>query len=255
MTLEMCPVTDVREAGQSIFVLSFTSPAISRSLRPGQFLNIKVAEGTDPLLRRPFSAYRVDGATVAIIFNVIGRGTSALHRKRPGDVLDVLGPLGTPFGIDAADFETGVLIAGGLGVAPLPLATAALVRAGKSVVTFLGGRSAGQIVANSLVNLQVATDDGSMGLHGTVVELAEKILTAQPVPRPKIFACGPTPMLRAVAVFARKAGIPCEVSLEGPMGCGIGICQGCPVELDGEEKKYVLMCREGPTFDIRSIKI
>jgi dihydroorotate dehydrogenase electron transfer subunit len=255
MILERCPVTGVRKAGDGMHVLAFTSRAIGTSIRPGQFLNIRVQEGIDPLLRRPFSAYRVAADAVEIIFNVVGRGTSALRDKRPGDVLDVLGPLGVPFGYDAPGFETAVLIGGGLGVAPLPILTGALRGAGKSVLTFLGGRTAGFVAGEYLENLHVATDDGSKEFHGTVVDLARNTLSATPPRRPKIFACGPTAMLRAVAGFALAAGIPCEVSLEGPMGCGIGICQGCPVELAGTGKRYALMCKDGPVFDSRTIKL
>jgi dihydroorotate dehydrogenase electron transfer subunit len=100
----------------------------------------------------------------------------------------------------------------------------------------------------------VATDDGSEGFRGTVVELLEHTLQAGTPAGPKIFGCGPTAMLRALAGCARERDIPCEVSLEGPMACGIGICQGCPVELAEGENKYALMCTDGPTFDIRRIK-
>jgi len=253
MKLETCPVTGLRQAGDGIHVLAFTSRVIGESIRPGQFLNIRVDDGIDPLLRRPFSAYRVASSSIEIIFNVVGRGTGALRQKRPGDTLDVLGPLGVPFGYDSPDYDTAVLIGGGLGVAPLPILTARAHAAGKSVLTFLGGRSAGFVVGEYLENLHVATDDGSKGYHGTVVDLARTTLAARPPGRPKIFACGPTPMLKAVAEFALAESIPCEVSLEGPMGCGIGICQGCPVELAGEEKRYALMCKDGPVFDSRAI--
>jgi dihydroorotate dehydrogenase electron transfer subunit len=255
MMIELCPVEGVRTAGEGIHVLSFSSPAMSRLIRPGQFLNLKVEEACEPLLRRPFSAYRIEKTTIEIVFNVVGRGTAALRRMKQGDLLDVLGPLGKPFKTDDPGYDTGVLIGGGLGVAPLPLVTAALKEQGKTVVTFLGARSGAQLVTDHLEDPHTATDDGSKGFHGNVVELASAILRKNPVRRPKIFACGPMPMLRAVAAFARASEIPCEVSLEGPMGCGIGICQGCPVELSGPEKSYALMCKDGPTFDIRMIKI
>jgi dihydroorotate dehydrogenase electron transfer subunit len=255
MMIELCPVEGVRTAGEGIHVLSFTSAAMSRSIRAGQFLNLRVEEGCEPLLRRPFSAYRVEKTSIEIVFNVVGRGTAALRRKRQGDVLDVLGPLGRPFRTVDPGYDTGILIGGGLGVAPFPLLTSALKEQGKPVVTFLGARSAVQLVTDHLENLHTATDDGSKGFRGNVVELASAFLLKHPVTRPKIFACGPMPMLRAVASFARASDIPCEVSLEGPMGCGIGICQGCPVELAGPEKSYALMCKEGPAFDIRTIKI
>ncbi|HEX7574066.1 MAG TPA: dihydroorotate dehydrogenase electron transfer subunit [Bacteroidota bacterium] len=255
MMIELCPVEGVRTVGEGIHVLSFTSAAMSRSIRAGQFLNLRVEEGCEPLLRRPFSAYRIEKTSIDIVFHVVGRGTAALRRKREGDLLDVLGPLGKPFNIDDPGYDTGVLIGGGLGVAPFPLLTSALKEMGKPVLTFLGARSAGQLVTDHLENLHTATDDGSKGFRGNAVDLASDFLRKNPVRRPKIFACGPMPMLRAVASLARASDIPCEVSLEGPMGCGIGICQGCPVELAGPERLYALMCKDGPAFDIRTIKI
>ena len=248
-----CPVTEVRKVAENVHVMSFEAPAVSQAVRAGQFLNIRVDDYTDPLLRRPFSVYRTAGSSVEIIFNVIGRGTASLSRKRSGDEIDIIGPLGVPFSMSGNDFETGVMIAGGLGVAPLPLATAALVASGKRVVTFLGARSKKQLAVSHLKNLRLATDDGSEGYHGTVVDLAREGFGSGAITAPKIFACGPTPMLRAVARLALEMDIPCQVSLEGPMGCGMGICQGCPVELADGEKKYALMCKDGPTFDIRKV--
>jgi dihydroorotate dehydrogenase electron transfer subunit len=252
---EICSVQQVRRVADNIFVLSFHAPSIVGKILAGQFLNIRVEDATDPLLRRPFSAYRREGENLEIVFNVVGKGTALLSTKRAGELIDVLGPLGVPFGLSTADYETALLVGGGLGVAPLPIATEELREAGKPILTFLGARNAGQLVPHHLEDPQIATDDGSAGFRGNVVELLSSILSHQPVSRPKIFACGPTAMLRALAEFALKHGIPCEVSLEGPMGCGIGICQGCPVELAGEEKKYALMCKDGPVFDVRKIKL
>jgi len=248
-------VAGVREVGENIYVIRFLAPDIADSIKAGQFLNIRVADGYEPLLRRPFSAYRTDDGNVEVIFNVVGKGTSILRTKAAGDVLDVLGPLGTPYSLADPSFTTGLLVGGGLGVAPLPIAAAGLKAAGKPVLTFLGGRTARQVVQDHLDNLLIATDDGSLGFRGTVVDLLRAELSRRQIRAPKIFACGPTPMLRAVAEFARSRSIPCEVSLEGPMACGIGICQGCPVELADAEKKYALMCKDGPVFDIERIRI
>jgi dihydroorotate dehydrogenase electron transfer subunit len=135
------------------------------------------------------------------------------------------------------------------------MASAVLQSRGRRIVTFLGARTAQQLVATHLEQVHIATDDGSKGFHGTVVELLKREFASMKSARPKIFACGPTKMLHALAEFARHENIPCEVSLEGPMACGFGICQGCPVELLGAEKKYALMCKDGPTFDIRTINI
>lgn len=250
-----CRISSVMDAAAGIHVLTFQSPEISKAILAGQFLNIRIEDAAGPLLRRPFSVYRVDHDAVQLIFSVIGKGTAALSRKRPGDTLDVLGPLGVPFSVDRNDFETAVLVGGGLGVAPLPITTASLRRRNKNVVTFLGCRTSRSVVPDHLENVSIATDDGSAGYRGTVVDLLEQSFRHNRPEKPRIFGCGPTPMLRALAAFAIREDIPCEVSLEGPMGCGFGICQGCPVELVGVDKKYALMCKDGPTFDVRTIVI
>jgi len=255
MIQELCGVQEVCEVAESIYVLKFVSEGISKSVCAGQFVNIKTENSFIPLLRRPFSVYRTEGESVEIIFNVIGRGSAALQRKRAGEMLDVLGPLGSPFTIHRSDFETAVLVGGGLGVAPLPILTQFLKRARKDILTILGARTARRLVDTHLEQVHVSTDDGSRGFHGTVVDLAKRLLQNHTVKNPKIFGCGPTPMLRALGVFAIEHDIPSEFSLEGPMGCGVGICQGCPVELVHGDKKYALMCTDGPTFDIHSIRI
>ena len=250
-----CRVEDVREVSRTIHVLTFSSPEISRLLLPGQFVSIRVNPSGEPLLRRPFSVYRTEGGSVQIIFHVVGRGTMLLASRRPGDMLDVLGPLGVPFGTGTGDFATAILVAGGLGVAPLPIATRALGKLGKDIVTFLGARTADQLVEAHLQHVHVSTDDGTRGMRGTVVQLLASWLDGNAVPSPKIFACGPSPMLRALGELVQSRDIPCEVSLEGPMACGFGICQGCPVELSDGPRKYALMCTDGPVFDIRRVRI
>jgi dihydroorotate dehydrogenase electron transfer subunit len=252
---EFCPVVSVDEVAENVFLLRLRAVQIAPRVIAGQFLNIRIECGSDPLLRRPFSVYRTEADLLECVFNVVGKGTAKLKEKQPGEVLDVLGPLGVPFSLDSPRFSTAILVGGGLGVAPLPISTAGLTGHSKRVVTFLGARSARHLVTDHLQDLRIATDDGSAGFHGTVVALLAHTLANELFERPMIFGCGPTPMLRALADLAKSKNIPCEVSLEGPMGCGIGICQGCPVELAGEEKKFALMCKDGPTFDVTKIKI
>ena len=247
------PITDLNCSTDEIVVLSLHAPGLSRECRPGQFINIRVADLSQPLLRRPFSVYRADGDLITIIFKVVGAGTRLLAGRRRGELLDIIGPLGTPFATEG-EFETAILVAGGLGVAPMPLLTSAL-GGRKRIATFLGARSSGEIVADHLENLECSSDDGSVGFHGTVVELLRRRLAERGFLRPKIFACGPSAMLRALSELASGHGIPCEVSLETAMACGIGICQGCPVERVGGGKKYSLACKEGPVFDATTIRI
>jgi dihydroorotate dehydrogenase electron transfer subunit len=238
-----------------MFVLAFASPCISANVKPGQFVNVRVSHSTDPLLPRPFSVYNTEGDNVEIIFNVVGKGTACLAAKRPGDIVDVVGPLGNPFSIESNGYKAAILVGGGLGVAPLPMAFRLLRKLGKHVTCLLGARTSSQLATMHLDPVDVATDDGSRGFHGTVVDLARHRFNKGELGRGKIFACGPTPMLKAVAAFAKEHSFDCEVSLEGPMACGLGICQGCPVELAGNDNRYALMCKDGPVFDVRSIRI
>lgn len=254
MTLCDAEIIGLRQVAQGVHVLSFRSPEVAYSILPGQFLNLRVHDGLDPLLRRPFSVYRVEKEIVEVIFNVVGKGTAILAGKKKGDMVSILGPLGVPFGIGGR-FTNAILIAGGLGIAPMPILAEHLRKAGKQVEIFVGARTSDQLALQHLKAPHVATDDGSRGFHGTVVALVESYLKEHPLTDAKVFACGPTRMLSAVSNFARASSLPCELSLEGEMACGIGICQGCPVERTNGERRYALVCTEGPTFDCTTIHL
>ena len=246
-------VTMNKRVGPDIYVLGMQAPGIAETVLPGQFINIRVLDSFQPLLRRPFSVYRVSGDEIQIIFNIVGIGTGILHNKTKADILDIIGPLGCSFGTDDS-YETAILVGGGMGVAPLPILCDHL-KGKKKAVTFLGARSGDYLIPEYLENPFLATDDGSAGLKGTVVDLLRTELKPGRFPNPKIFACGPNRMLKGVSQFAAEADIPCELSLESVMGCGIGICQGCPVENSGGPKKYSLICKDGPVFNSKMISI
>jgi dihydroorotate dehydrogenase electron transfer subunit len=245
-------VTAKETVAEDTWALRFHSPELAHQLRPGQFLNILTSDLIDPLLRRPYSISNVIGDECEIMFSLVGKGTHALSRKQPGDHIGVLGPLGNTFGYEKS-FATALIVAGGIGVAPFPFLTSELRKRAIPFISFLGARSASRVVTRGLENLHIATDDGSMGFHGTVVAALAEYLDAHPVDGPMIFACGPNRMLEATQRFAHERGIPCELSLESEMACGIGICQGCPVERHQGERKYALVCTEGPCFDSRDI--
>jgi dihydroorotate dehydrogenase electron transfer subunit len=169
MTRHRCPVTGIHTVGPNMYVLSFHAPEIAAAILPGQFVNIKVNDVGIPLLRRPFSVYHVDGKTVQIIFNVIGTGTKALSEKHVHDEIDIIGPLGCAYNIHD-NYWTAILVAGGLGVAPMPMITTALKDTSKKIVTFLGARTRDQLVTTYLENVHTSADDGSAEFHGTVVD-------------------------------------------------------------------------------------
>ncbi len=248
-------VVSNERVGAGIHRVRFRAPVVARSALPGHFVNIRVDRSYYPLLRRPFSIYDVDGDDVEVVFNIVGQGTEILASKRPGDDLDVLGPLGQPFHFSEPGYITAVIVAGGLGVAPFPFLTRCLKREKKQIITFLGAQTGKLLVADRLANLRIATDDGSAGHQGTVVDLAMRFLKTSLPDRPRLFGCGPSTMLRSLSRMAENFDVPCEVSLECVMACGLGICQGCPVELRNSSKRYSLVCKDGPVYDISTVVI
>jgi dihydroorotate dehydrogenase electron transfer subunit len=253
---EVVRIDSNREIAEGLFLLRFTSEQIAVHAQPGQFVNVRTVLGWSPLLlRRPFSISRVIGTTIEILFGIVGAGTRVLASKNAGEEIDVLGPLGTPFKIDNAT-GTAVIVGGGLGIAPFPFLTDSLEKnKSTKIITFIGSRSTFHVEQLHLRKPIFATDDGSTGFKGTVVDCLADYRRTHSLEKPKIFGCGPTKMLAALSAFAQANNLACELSLEGDMACGIGICQGCPVERNGGKKKYALVCTEGPTFDSRDITL
>jgi len=231
-----------------IYRLTISALEISNQARPGQFVNIKVSEFLDPLLRRPFSIHNIIDDKIQIIFNAIGKGTKLLSKLKPGEKVDLIGPLGNAFNTDD-NFELAVISAGGLGVAPFPFLTRILKEKGKDIISFIGARTKSQLVLDGLENVNVATDDGSSGFKGTVVELM-RLNLLKLKSSSKIFACGPIPMLKSLVKFCEEFGLNCEISVETPMACGTGLCQGCAVRT---ETGYKLACKDGPVFNTKEI--
>lgn len=226
---------------------------------PGQFVTLKIGERMDPLLRRPFSIHRLlrqNGAVygMEILYRVVGNFTSQLTEMKPSEAVDLLGPLGHGFSLPA-DNTAPVLAAGGIGVAPLVFLAESLDAAGtpmKDAAVFLGGRSTADILCTNdfsrlKMKTRVATEDGSAGEKGLVTAPLEAYLAEH---RPGIiYACGPHGMLRAVSALAAGHGIPCEVSIETVMACGLGICMGCAVKTADHPEGYRHICKDGPVFE------
>ena len=236
-------------------LLRLHAPLLVAAARPGQFVHVRVTEACDPLLRRPFSVMRTEAATglVDVLFQVVGRGTEALGQVVEGQTLDLLGPLGTPFLLPTGGSV--VLVAGGVGVAPLVFLAEALAESPTDygLTGLFGARTESLLccwleLAARCSEFEAVTEDGSLGRSGLVTEaLAERLSTA-PHP-PTVYACGPLPMLAEVARLCEAAGAPAWVSLERWMGCGVGACLGCvvPARRAGWPR-YVRVCHEGPVF-------
>lgn len=252
-------VTANRSITDTLSVLRFSFPHAATTVKPGQFVNILPKIGfSDPMLRRPFSIYNVIGDEIEVIIQRHGRGTNILADTKIGDVIDVLGPLGSPWHVDSNDYETALLLIGGVGVASMPLLTRYLQQIKKTFSSYYGARTADMFADEYLSNVVYATDDGSKGYKGTIIDKLRNDLKEGAIKAPKLFVCGPTPMMKAAIALSEEFSIPCEVSLETEMACGIGICQGCPVptteaEAQKSGKKFYLVCTQGPSFTKESI--
>lgn len=249
---EKSRVESIKKLLSNTFLMRVYSPLIAASIKPGQFCNIKVSESNYPLLRRPFSICEVDGDYLHFMFDVHGEGTKLLASKQEGDFIDILGPLGNGFNF-IGDYSTAIIVAGGIGIAPFPYLIQQIPD-DKKVISFFGGRSKENVIDYGMKNLIIATDDGSSGFHGNVVQLLEKEFHQFSNESVRIFACGPNPMLKALQEFSIKNNIDCQISTECAMACGFGICQGCPIE-NAEEDGYLLVCKDGPVFDAKKVKL
>ncbi|MDR3221914.1 MAG: dihydroorotate dehydrogenase electron transfer subunit [Candidatus Accumulibacter sp.] len=243
--------------------IRLTAPREFASARPGQFVMARVGDGIDPLLRRPLAIFDVgapapeDGGVMAwfeMLYKVVGKGTALLSARRESDVLDILGPLGTGFDMGGDDEEK-LLVGGGIGLAPLYRLATALVKRASPVHLFAGGRARGDLLCLADferlgVVCHCATEDGSFGTRGLVTALLDRHLDAL-AGKAAFYACGPDGMLRALAKIAAERALPCQVSLEGHMACGVGACLGCVTpgrKHSAQTPDYRCICTEGPVF-------
>lgn len=252
-------ITDHQEISPGHFRLRARSAKIAGTARAGQFVHIlprALNFSFDPLLRRAFSITATQADIFDVVYRVEGRGTALLARHLKGDTIDVLGPLGVPFAPPPA---RSILVGGGVGVPPLAmLAAQHSADVTRSMKAVLGARSRDFLVCvddleRSGVEVSIATDDGSVGVQGRVTELLEPMLAglAPGTERPLVYSCGPLVMLRAVAKLCATYDVPCQVSLEESMPCGVGVCNGCVVPLlhaADDYGAYRRICVDGPVM-------
>lgn len=266
---ERIKISKKQKIGESYFKLALCSSNISCLAKPGQFVEIKINEADVPLLRRPLGIHRVNSGRFEVLCEIVGEGTLLLSKKNTGDFLDVIGPLGNGFDLQPLSdkYPVHILVAGGMGVAPLIFLVEKLTE-GKSkkekgkIIVLIGAKTKSHILCEEEFKklgceVKVATDDGSKGFKGRVTDLLERELSSPKIlaspPRfvaETIYACGPQPMLTAVARVSGLWSIPAQVSLEAHMCCGFGVCLGCSVDtING----YKRVCKDGPVFSADEI--
>ncbi|MBA3006617.1 MAG: dihydroorotate dehydrogenase electron transfer subunit [Proteobacteria bacterium] len=232
--------------------LTLNAPDIAAAAVPGQFVMVQTAQGLDPLLRRPFSIHQINSeGLLQILFKVVGRGTERLAQCRTGEQLSILGPLGNGFNL--GESGNACLVGGGMGIAPLLFLASRFLQQSHGGVTprvILGARNREELVplmGDFLalgIEVLAATDDGSFGYHGLVTDVLKTLnLTSQS----SVYSCGPKPMMAAVHHLCQKENIPCQVSVETVMACGMGACLGCAVPL--KAGGYAHVCSDGPVFE------
>ncbi|MCM8765525.1 MAG: dihydroorotate dehydrogenase electron transfer subunit [Candidatus Omnitrophica bacterium] len=264
------------EVAPEHFKLILESPEIAQEANPGQFLHIRVHEGFNPLLRRPFSIYRVSSNQIEILYKIRGKGTEILSGRTPGEILDVIGPLGKGFPLPEQQNTqapvTYLLVAGGVGVAPL-LFLAERLREVKNlpaesgsrkfgkkskikIILLLGAKSKDYLLSEKEFKdlcdeVKVATEDGSLGFKGLITDLLRDLLnTEYSLLNTILYAAGPIFMLQEIKKIANIFKILAFGSLEENIACGLGGCWGCVVKT---VQGYKRICKEGPVFNLEEV--
>jgi len=239
----------------SYFRLVMHAPRIAPLIQPGQFAHVRVLPLKDALLRRPFSIFQVTGDTFSILYKTVGQGTEILARMQTGEKLSVIAPLGHGFTVPKRSGETPLLVAGGYGMAAMYLLAQ---RSPQKGIVFVGGRRRVDILCEKEFHalgwdVRVTTEDGSHGEKGLVTKPLQAELKRRTKGR-KLFACGPTGMLKAVGKIAEEFKVSAELSMDEHMCCGVGICLTCVIPVKTADSwEYQRTCTEGPVFDAQQV--
>lgn len=246
--------------GPNLYLMTLSSPAIAAAIEPGQFVHMKIPGMEGHVLRRPFSIYAADAAAgeLDVLYQTVGFGTKHLATLEAGvQGAELIGPVGRRWSAPAG-CERALLVAGGVGAAPLFMLCQELVAAGVHVDVVLGAQTADALVCLGRyqellpIEVRVATDDGSLGRAGFCTSLSQEALDAgvDGQPYQYVACCGPEPLMRIVAGQAAAANVPCQISLEKRMACGVGACLSCVVDtVDGKKRS----CVDGPVFDAEKV--
>lgn len=246
--IERVTVVDNERVTDGVGLLTLRAPRCAARVLPGQFVHLRVGTATDVLLRRPFSVHRAYDDVIEILYQVLGAGTLRLAERQPGDpTMDIVGPLGHGWDLSSAGSHA-LLVTGGLGAAPMGMLAEKLAVRGVAVVVAMGAPTADRLVGKALFDrlarrVEVATDDGSAGDAGFVTGISERLMVAERFDC--VYTCGPEIMQQKVCAQAAMRGIPCQVSLERLMACGVGACLSCVVMTTSGQRRA---CVDGPVF-------
>lgn len=244
------PISSHIELLPGIYQLDVEAPDIARIAQPGQFVMVNC--GPEILLNRPFSIHRIeDFSKISLLYNIVGRGTLYLSQRVKGEHIRLIGPLGNGFSVDSSS-EQLLLVAGGIGIAPLVFLANRALSLGKSVRMLIGTSTASQLYPRNLLpdlkELIATTEDGSSGMKGMITDVLYDYIEKAD----QIFVCGPAAMYKTIydIVKSRKLNKRIQLSLETRMGCGTGICYGCSIKTTNGMKT---VCRNGPVFNLNEI--
>jgi len=251
MILEKAKIVSNNQIAENIWEMVFKSENIADDyLGAGQFVSILVNDNWEHPIRRPMSIANVEDGNISIIYKVFGAVTRSLTHLESDGYIDVLGPLGNTFTVEY-DKYTPILIGGGIGLSPILNLSKCLEQKGIHATTIIGAKSSDEHILrhNPNKNVFLSTDDGSLGVHGTVIDSLNIVL--EDIVNPKIFACGPEIMLLSLKKMLSSKNIPAQFSVESYMACGIGLCQGCAIPNNNNE--YHLVCKDGPVFEANEV--
>lgn len=237
------------ELAPGFYHMTMEAPRIASLAQPGQFAEIRVSDSLDPLLRRPISFFDYGDGFVQFIFRVVGTGTEIMANKVAGETLDILGPLGTGFALQDFHEKKVIVLGGGMGIVPLYPLIKQLMHLQVEFEVLNGARCKQELILidkfeSMNIGYSLITNDGSAVRKGLITDLLQERLITGEIDY--IYACGPHPMLRALAGIVKGYGVPCQVSIEEKMACGLGACLGCVVQTLGGNYKKV--CKDGPVF-------
>ena len=250
----LAPIISNEEIMPGVYLMWADAPPIASSARPGQFVMVRACGDCERLLRRPLSIHRVraDGR-IALLYEIIGKGTEWLSLRTAGETVDLLGPLGNGFRVESNNL---LLVAGGCGIAPLVFLADTALDEGRDVAMLIGANTAKRIYPQQLLSedlqAEMFTEDGSSGKRGLCTDPLSNDEKSLACDADQIFACGPADMYMEMAKIDWLKGKPVQVSLEARMGCGFGVCFGCTIETRQGLKR---VCKDGPVFELSDLII